>query len=411
MGLPENFVDAILDSTMDGKRRVKLTEVSGGVYIVEDVTVYSQEGSNFGALQINNISKAVNKVALMENVTLYVSKAGSDVTGDGTSGKPFATITMALAMVPKNLNGFNASIRILDGGTYDEKVLVCGFHGGMLKIYLYADITVKTFRVEASTDVVVGTNSGVLTMTTTDTTGIPVYAIQSAYLYSWSVNFVINGSSSYDGICASEFSKIVILRTVTVNNAKKAIASYSRSSIYCETIAGTGNLVGLFGDASASIAYLTNNISAITPESMNGGSKIMNKVIDESRITSNNTVTEANKFGICATQLNKNVADSLAQKDAQLFGTEITILTSNWVTDDTDARYPWTYTKTFASMGTSTSFGLIATATNGLTTALEDTENGYVVKGVADNTAKTIKFYATAKPTGSLKYLVKGVTL
>lgn len=134
------------------------------------------------------------------------------------------------------------------------------------------------------------------------------------------------------------------------------------------------------------------------------GDAVVNNIINT------NTTTVAG-FMADARQLNPNIVGSLAQKNAQLFGADITIATDNWVEDSTDARYLWAYTKTFATMGASTSFGLIATAINGLTTALEDTENGYVVKGVADNTAKTIKFYATAKPTGSLRYLVKGVTL
>lgn len=134
------------------------------------------------------------------------------------------------------------------------------------------------------------------------------------------------------------------------------------------------------------------------------GDAVVNNII-------NTNTTTVSGYMADARQLNPIISGSLAQKNAQLFGADITIATGDWVEDSTDARYPWAYTKTFATMGASTSFGLTATAINGLTTALEDTENGYVVKGVADNTAKTIKFYATAKPTGSLRYLVKGVTL
>ena len=58
--LSENFKDAVLAAGMNGKRRIKLTEVSGGVYEMEDVTEYSQQGSSYGASQVNNLNHTVN---------------------------------------------------------------------------------------------------------------------------------------------------------------------------------------------------------------------------------------------------------------------------------------------------------------------------------------------------------------
>ena len=47
--LPTNFKDDILSSSMGGKRRYNLIQNSDGAYSLEDVTDYTQTGSDFGA--------------------------------------------------------------------------------------------------------------------------------------------------------------------------------------------------------------------------------------------------------------------------------------------------------------------------------------------------------------------------
>lgn len=61
--LPTNFKDDILNSSMGGKRRYKQTTNADGTVSLEDASTYDQVGSNFGASQLNAISKAVNQSA------------------------------------------------------------------------------------------------------------------------------------------------------------------------------------------------------------------------------------------------------------------------------------------------------------------------------------------------------------
>ena len=61
--LPTNFKDDILNASMNGKRRYNLIPNDDGTYSLEDVSTYDQVGSNFGAGNVNNISKAVNASA------------------------------------------------------------------------------------------------------------------------------------------------------------------------------------------------------------------------------------------------------------------------------------------------------------------------------------------------------------
>lgn len=70
---------------------------------------------------------------LESSVSYYVATTGSDITGEGTSVKPFKTIQYTISLIPKNLNGYTATINI-DDGTYDESISINGYHSGILVI-------------------------------------------------------------------------------------------------------------------------------------------------------------------------------------------------------------------------------------------------------------------------------------
>jgi hypothetical protein len=61
--LPVNFKDDILASSMAGKRKYLITQNEDASYSLEDVTDYTQSGSNLGAKQINEICQAINDSA------------------------------------------------------------------------------------------------------------------------------------------------------------------------------------------------------------------------------------------------------------------------------------------------------------------------------------------------------------
>lgn len=84
--LPVNFKDDILGASMNGKRRYQLISNSDGTYSLEDVTEYTQEGSNFGAAQINATNTAVNEKVDTENVIDSLSGIAQNTSSGKVAG-------------------------------------------------------------------------------------------------------------------------------------------------------------------------------------------------------------------------------------------------------------------------------------------------------------------------------------
>ena len=60
--LPVDFKDDILNTGVNQKRKYQQTYNSDGSVSFEDVTVYQQQGSNFGAQEVNKTNGAVNNI-------------------------------------------------------------------------------------------------------------------------------------------------------------------------------------------------------------------------------------------------------------------------------------------------------------------------------------------------------------
>lgn len=119
---------SVIIATSGGRITQNGTKISGDEYskINTGGEIINQYGAVIGTLQ--------------SNTNLYVSTTGSDVTGDGTSTKPFKTIQHAVNVLPKDLGGFAVSIAVYDG-TYGDIVYIQGFHNGILSIARYGNWT------------------------------------------------------------------------------------------------------------------------------------------------------------------------------------------------------------------------------------------------------------------------------
>lgn len=107
--LPTNFIDDILAPSMGGKRKYRIIDNGDGTYSFEDVTTYTQDGSDFGAGQINATNQAINESCDKANVI----ETMDDIMANQASGM------IAGAKAVAELNGNLKSQNVIwTGSTY-----------------------------------------------------------------------------------------------------------------------------------------------------------------------------------------------------------------------------------------------------------------------------------------------------
>lgn len=62
MALKENYLDDILDTSVNSQRKYKMITNSDGTISFEDMTEYLQNGDSFGSADVNAITKVVNEL-------------------------------------------------------------------------------------------------------------------------------------------------------------------------------------------------------------------------------------------------------------------------------------------------------------------------------------------------------------
>ena len=220
-----------VDRVPTNPNRMKITPENGSPYYatVERADNPSVEGTPVNARNLNAMQDAAG---LSANKTVYVSTSGSDSVGDGSAANPYATINKALSTIPKNLNGFTATINIA-AGTYAENASVQNFGSGVLQITGNAN------------DVVTVSGMWVYNCQYVEINNISLQ-FANAYLNVYCSNLrvatpITAGNTSY-GVSAAVFANIVFTRTVTVNNTTSyAVVATSSSRIYIQELLGTGN--------------------------------------------------------------------------------------------------------------------------------------------------------------------------
>ena len=132
--LPVNFKDDILASSMGGKRRFNLIQNDDGTYSFEDVTDYTQSGSDFGAGQINATNQAVNESCDKANVIDDLD----DIIANHANGM------IAGAKAVAELNGKLDGIKITRK-TYHMTLKPNSYVGGYLGTFQIPDEDIKKY--------------------------------------------------------------------------------------------------------------------------------------------------------------------------------------------------------------------------------------------------------------------------
>lgn len=138
--LDTNFVDAVLSANMNGKKRVRLTQIAENEYIVEDITEYEKVGSEYGQKEINTLNETVNgKVNKVEVIDdLDTVKA---VTEDN--------VPVGCKAVTKLANDVNQSLANLKNPAKGTKGILVNGGSALTKDYLLV-YTLKTTNVALS---------------------------------------------------------------------------------------------------------------------------------------------------------------------------------------------------------------------------------------------------------------------
>jgi len=208
---------------------------------------------------------SVNYV-LLDDASLNVSnaamRAGKSTEGQVTS---FSSISDAINALPKNLNGYSATINVA-AGTYNEDVVINGFTGGKLILKGESD-EVNINRLELVNNTYVSVEGISLNVSS-------ISAFNSV-LHTDS-NITVTGDGASTGIELSDVSRLYTDEGVTISiaNTGVAVKASSLSSAYISTLEGTNNIDGIVADSGSNVSAGIVNLEANILYSVAHGSKV-----------------------------------------------------------------------------------------------------------------------------------------
>ena len=252
--------------------RVKLTPVSGQTNTYD--LVRADQPIEAGT-PINKVLFDQKAYTLTGDVTVYVATTGNDVTGDGTSAAPYATIQKALDSLPKWLDGYSATISIA-AGTYNELIRVNGFQGGILTIG-------NSGRAIIVRGITVNTSSLVrlyMNITRTSALGGTPLIVRNGSNVQIGDGIVIDSAGGGNGMVVENGSSLFVGEDVldslkiTFNNCPyNAVYATGGSRIQLSNVQGSNNGTGFRANAGV-ITYIASTMSATTLHATSNGGRI-----------------------------------------------------------------------------------------------------------------------------------------
>ncbi|MDQ8327293.1 hypothetical protein Q3D15_00655 [Enterococcus faecium] len=257
----------------------------------EEISQISNDASNQKE-ELDQLNSSVQQIigGYNEPIDIYVSKNGSDQTGDGTEEKPYATIQTAVNTIPLITN---APITIwIDDGAYLEDVVINGLSYRSLMIKpindissinpLTSDLPVRVRSLATTTCVGYTQISGIQIV---DAVNAPIdpsgnrYGImneQSGYMAINKCKFSENTKSlGYNAIYIGGVSKLNMYGNTTFINQDVAL----RVRLMSEALAGlngSGNNIGIKCE-DATVRGTASTAFATTPTSISGNGLIISK--------------------------------------------------------------------------------------------------------------------------------------
>lgn len=257
----------------------------------EEISQLSSDASNQKE-ELDQLNSSVQQIigGYNDPIDIYVSKNGSDQTGDGTEENPYATIQTAVNTIPLITT---APITIwIDDGAYLEDVVINGLSYRSLMIKpindissinpLTSDLPVRVRSLATTTCVGYTQISGIQIV---DTVNAPIdpsgnrYGImneQSGYMAINKCKFSENTKSlGYNAIYVGGVSKLNMYGNTTFINQDVAL----RVRLMSEALAaltGSGNNIGIKCE-DATVRGTASTVFATTPTSISGNGLIISK--------------------------------------------------------------------------------------------------------------------------------------
>lgn len=262
----------VIDRVPTYPGRVILNPVSG------QTNVFDMSRSDSPITEGTPINKALldqKAYTLTESVTVYVSGSGSDVTGDGSSVAPYATIQKAIDELPKCLGGYHAQIDIA-AGTYNERVTIDGFYGGRLTVGV-SDRTVTVRGVSVLSSDSVRLNISNITYSA-NYAGTLLYTDYGSNVTILSPLTLRGEGATVSGIGASRGGTITSAVTVAILGCgAAAVIANSGSKIALSVLNGnTGNTsYGILAETGAVVSYSTKGLVATNGDLSRSGGRIL----------------------------------------------------------------------------------------------------------------------------------------
>lgn len=259
----------VVDRVPTYPNRIKITHENGAT---EFVTWERADEPTVSGTPINKalFDSIVQDIGLTANKTVYVSTAGSDDLGDGSAANPYATIQRAVNAIPRNLNGFNATIMIT-AGTYNEDVLIARTFGGnvVLSGSNGANVDIRSLRASYGSSVMVQN----IVLGVTGGYNNNAIAVTSAELICTS-RVVVSGTVE-NGVYINFNGYVYMLELAVSSTTYAAINATNRSSLYAGTVSGTAGAGTFFRSVNGSlIAYNTNTGTAPVVFAATAGGRI-----------------------------------------------------------------------------------------------------------------------------------------
>ncbi len=199
---------------------------------------------------------------LTSDITLYVSaNTGSDISGNGSQLNPFKTIQHAIDILPKDLNGYVATIQVADG-TYNESIVISGFKTGIIHLKTIRNDTISSLT--KVTSITCQHNSAYIVIHGFDITTSLSYGITCVHCADIMINSVrcVGVAKTFRGIYIEESG---ICRVLNCEISNKEYAVYiTNANGYVMTSSGTGNTYGILSASAGIVHILSSSIGATT---------------------------------------------------------------------------------------------------------------------------------------------------